>query len=185
MKKIILFNKPYGVLSQFTDEMGRKTLKDYIALPGFYAAGRLDRDSEGLLVLTNDGKIQNRIAAPKFRCKKTYYAQLDGEINEQALNKLRFGVTLNDGDCQACVVSRISCPDLWQREPPVRYRKSIPTSWISIAIHEGRNRQVRRMTAAVGYPTLRLVRVAVGPWRLDELPLGQWRYAHNVDIENF
>ena len=178
MAKLVLFNKPYGVLSQFTDrgsEGARATLSDHIALPGVYPAGRLDRDSEGLLLLTDDGRLQARIADPRFKLAKTYLVQVEGEISDQALADLQRGVTLKDGPTRPAQARRIAPPDLWPRDPPVRFRKSIPDGWIELTIREGRNRQVRRMTAAVGYPTLRLVRWRVGDWSLDDLDPGEWR----------
>lgn len=174
--KIILLNKPFNVLSQFTDEKDRTTLKDFLAdYPGFYTAGRLDYDSEGLLLLTNDGAVQHQISSPKYRLEKTYWVQLDGQINDTALQQLRTGVNLKDGKTLPAKAEHLAEPALWPRNPPVRYRANIPTSWISLSISEGRNRQVRRMTAAVGFPTLRLVRVAIGPWQLNELQPGEFR----------
>lgn len=178
MAKLVLFNKPYGVLSQFTDrgsEGARATLSDHIALPGAYPAGRLDRDSEGLLLLTDDGRLQARIADPRFKLAKTYLVQVEGEISDQALADLQRGITLKDGPTRPAQARRIAPPDLWPRDPPVRFRKSIPDGWIELTIREGRNRQVRRMTAAVGYPTLRLVRWRIGDWSLDGLAPGEWR----------
>lgn len=174
----LLFNKPYDVLCQFTDNSTpkRATLADYIDIPGVYAAGRLDRDSEGLLLLTNCGKTQHLISDPRHKMVKTYWVQLEGAITDDALTRLQQGVQLNDGltlPAQAC---RIETPDLWPRNPAVRYRAAIPTSWISLTINEGRNRQVRRMTAAVGFPTLRLIRAAIGPWQLDKLAPGEYRH---------
>ncbi|GGA15014.1 rRNA large subunit pseudouridine synthase E [Neptunicoccus cionae] len=172
----ILFNKPYNVLSQFTSEGGHRSLAEFIDKPGVYAAGRLDRDSEGLLVLTDDGKLQNRIASPKFKAPKTYWAQVERVPDEAALAALRKGVTLKDGVTAPADCERIDVPaGLWTREPPVRFRKSVPDCWISLTIREGRNRQVRRMTAAVGHPTLRLIRYSVGDWTLDGLEPGQWK----------
>ncbi len=176
MARVLLFNKPYGVLSQFTDGDGRATLADYIDVPGVYAAGRLDRDSEGLLVLTDDGRLQARIASPKTKTPKTYLAQVEGVPGPEALDALRRGVTLKDGPTRPARARVTPAPEwLWPRDPPVRYRKSVPESWVQLTITEGRNRQVRRMTAAVGHPTLRLIRVAVGDWCLDGLLPGEWR----------
>jgi 23S rRNA pseudouridine2457 synthase len=178
MSRLILFNKPFGVLSQFTDrgtDGARATLSDFIDVPGVYPAGRLDRDSEGLLLLTDDGQLQARIADPRFKLPKTYLVQVEGEAGEDALAALRRGVTLNDGPTRPADVDRIEAPALWPRDPPVRFRKSVPDCWIRLTIREGRNRQVRRMTAAVGLPTLRLVREQIGEWTLGELQLGQWR----------
>lgn len=178
MSRLILFNKPYGVLSQFTDrgtETARATLSDYIDVPGVYPAGRLDRDSEGLLLLTDDGALQARIASPRHKMAKTYLVQVEGELDAQSLDRLRSGVVLNDGPTTPAVARRIDPPDLWPRDPPVRYRKSVPDCWLELTITEGRNRQVRRMTAAVGHPTLRLVRWRVGSWELGDLAPGMWR----------
>jgi 23S rRNA pseudouridine2457 synthase len=179
MARLILFNKPYGVLSQFTDTAGaeaRATLSDHIAIPGVYPAGRLDRDSEGLLLLTDDGRLQARIADPRFKLPKTYCVQVEGEPDEAALAALRKGVRLNDGMTLPAEARRIAEPaGLWPRDPPVRFRKAVPDCWIKLVIREGRNRQVRRMTAAVGHPTLRLVRWRIGDWTLDGLAPGDWR----------
>lgn len=175
MARLILFNKPYGVLSQFTDGEARATLSDHIALPGVYPAGRLDRDSEGLLLLTDDGRLQARIADPRFKMAKTYLVQVEGVASDEALDQLRRGVRLKDGMTLPAEAKRIPPPDLWPRDPPVRFRKSVPDEWISLTIREGRNRQVRRMTAAVGLPTLRLVRWRIGDWTLDGLAPGEWR----------
>lgn len=175
---LILFNKPYGVLCQFSPENTgpeRPTLADYIDVPGVYPAGRLDLDSEGLLLLTDDGRLQARIADPRFKLPKTYLVQVEGAPDEAALDALRRGVTLKDGPTRPALVERIPPPDLWPRTPPVRFRKSVPDSWLRLTIREGRNRQVRRMTAAVGLPTLRLVRWQVGDWTLDGLETGTWR----------
>ena len=176
---LILFNKPMNVLSQFTDKgtegSARATLSDYIDRPGVYPAGRLDRDSEGLLLLTDDGRLQARIADPRFKLPKTYLVQVEGDADEAALAALRQGVMLNDGMTRPAEAERIDPPALWPRDPPVRFRKSVPDCWLRLTISEGRNRQVRRMTAAVGHPTLRLVRWAVGDWTLDGLAPGEWR----------
>lgn len=169
MAKLILLNKPYDMLSQFTDDTGRRTLADCIKTPGFYPAGRLDRDSEGLLLLTDCGKLQQRISDPKHKMGKVYWAQVEGQISEEAVNKLCKGVELKDGMTRPAKARRMAEPTLWERVPPIRERKNIPTSWVEITLFEGRNRQVRRMTAAVGFPTLRLVRYSIGQWTLGEL----------------
>lgn len=178
MARLILFNKPYGVLSQFTDrgsETARATLSDYIDVAHVYPAGRLDRDSEGLLILTDDGALQARIASPRHKTPKTYLVQVEGEPDDASLAALRSGVELKDGRTRPAQVRRIDPPSLWDRDPPVRYRKSVPDCWIELTITEGRNRQVRRMTAAVGHPTLRLVRWRIGAWEIGTLAPGEWR----------
>jgi len=175
MSRLIRFNKPYGVLSQFTAEGAWRGLKDFIDLPGVYVAGRLDADSEGLLLLTNDGKQQARIADPRFKMDKTYWVQVEGVPGEVALAALRQGVSLKDGMTRPARARLLDSPlSIWDRDPPIRTRKDIPTAWIELVIKEGRNRQVRRMTAAVGFPTLRLIRTAIGPYNLDGLPPGTW-----------
>ncbi|WP_339691117.1 pseudouridine synthase [uncultured Parasphingorhabdus sp.] len=178
MTKLILFNKPFGVLPQFTDrgsETKRATLSDYIDLPGVYPAGRLDRDSEGLMMLTGDGKLQARISDPKYKMPKAYLVQVEGEVSDESLAMLQKGVELKDGLTRPAEVERLEEPDLWPRDPPIRVRKSIPDCWLKLTISEGRNRQVRRMTAAAGHPTLRLVRWSIGDWNLEGLQPGQWR----------
>lgn len=178
MARLILFNKPFDVLSQFTDGAGggeRSTLSDFIAVPGVYPAGRLDRDSEGLLLLTDDGRLQAEIAHPRFKTPKTYLVQVEGNAGEDALAALRKGVLLKDGPTLPAMVEQISDPGLWPRNPPIRVRKTVPDCWLRLTIREGRNRQVRRMTAAVGLPTLRLVRWSIGDWSIAQIPLGEWR----------
>lgn len=178
---VILFNKPFGVLPQFTDRgtegSKRPTLSEYIDVPGYYPAGRLDKDSEGLMVLTNHGPLQARISHPKYKRPKTYLVQVEGAPDPAAVAQLCKGVTLKDGPTAPAQVSLIDPPDLWERDPPVRFRKTVPDHWLKITLREGRNRQVRRMTAHVGLPTLRLVRESVGDWRLSGLQPGAWRYA--------
>jgi len=176
VSRLVLFNKPYGVLSQFTPEGKWRALADFIALKDVYVAGRLDADSEGLLILTDDGKLQAHIADPKHKLEKTYWAQVEGVPGETDLEPLRAGIKLSDFTAKPAKVRLIAEPaSLWQRDPPIRFRQSIPTSWLEIRIAEGKNRQVRRMTAAIGYPTLRLVRAAIGAATLDDLELGKWR----------
>lgn len=176
---LILFNKPFDVLCQFTDagtDTPRRTLSDFIDLPGVYPAGRLDRDSEGLLLLTDDGRLQARISDPKFKTAKTYLVQVEGMPEDGDLEPLRRGVMLKDGMTRPAEVARIDEPaNLWPRDPPVRFRKTVPDSWISVTIREGRNRQVRRMTAAIGFPTLRLIRRSIGDWSVDGILPGEWR----------
>ena len=174
---LIAFNKPYGVLCQFTDRSTppRRTLADFALPHDVYPAGRLDYDSEGLLLLTDDGALAHRLTDPRHKQPKTYWVQVEGAPREEQLAALRSGVTLNDGKTRPAQAQCIDAPALWPREPPVRFRKTVPDAWLALTISEGRNRQVRRMTAAVGLPTLRLVRVAIGPYRLDDLPPGQWR----------
>ena len=187
MADILLFNKPFNVLCQFTDEPQfrgqRETLADYIDQPGFYAAGRLDRDSEGLLVLTDDGKFQQKIANPKTKQPKTYLVQVEGDIDTTAIQRLQHGVQLKDGLTRPAKARKMVEPKwLWQRHPPIRQRKNIPTSWIELTITEGKNRQVRRMTAAVGFPTLRLIRTRIGNWTLADLKPGQSRLLHDQSL---
>ena len=175
MAKLIIFNKPFQVLSQFTDESGKTTLSDYIGIKGVYPAGRLDFDSEGLLLLTDDGLLQARISDPKYKLRKTYWVQVEGIATQDQCDRLVAGVSLKDGVARALSCKLITEPDLWERTPPIRVRKTIPDSWIEIVINEGRNRQVRRMTAAVNLPTLRLVRAAIGSWTIDGLANGEYR----------
>ena len=179
---LILFNKPFGVLSQFTDkgnaDSPRATLSDYIDMPGVYPAGRLDRDSEGLMLLTDDGRLQARISHPRYKAPKTYWAQVEGIPSDTALDALRNGLPLKDGPTRPAKARQIDEPaGLWPREPPIRVRKSVPDAWIELTLTEGRNRQVRRMTAHVGLPTLRLIRASIGDWSLDGLAPGTWRSA--------
>lgn len=179
MPRLVLFNKPYGVLPQFTDKnmlaSPRPTLSDYIQIDSVYPAGRLDMDSEGLMLLTDDGRLQARISDPRFKMPKRYLVQVEGTVTDVALAALRSGVPLKDGITRPAEADRIADPDLWPRDPPVRFRKTVPDCWISLTIREGRNRQVRRMTAAVGFPTLRLIRWSIGDWSLDGLGQGQMR----------
>jgi 23S rRNA pseudouridine2457 synthase len=173
--QIIIFNKPFNVMCQFTDQGGRRTLSDFIPVPGVYAAGRLDYDSEGLLVLTDNGPLQQRISAPRSKLAKTYWVQVEGVPSETALRDLANGVLLRDGWSRPAIVEQIDPPAVWPRHPPIRERRLIPTSWLSMTLTEGRNRQVRRMTASVGLPTLRLIRYSIGPWQLGALRPGEWR----------
>jgi 23S rRNA pseudouridine2457 synthase len=174
--RVILLNTPFGVLSQFTGEPEQRTLAEFVKVPHVYAAGRLDADSEGLLLLTDDGRMQNELADPRHKQPKTYLVQVEGEPTDEALRQLLNGVQLKDGPTRPCQAQRIDEPAwLWERTPPVRFRKSVPTAWLEIVITEGRNRQVRRMTAAVGLPTLRLIRSAIGAWTLGDLAPGEWR----------
>lgn len=179
MPRLILFNKPFGVLPQFTDKgtegSARPTLSDYIDIPDVYPAGRLDLDSEGLMLLTDDGRLQARISDPKFKMPKSYLVQVEGDMSDAALASLRAGVKLKDGLTRPAEAERIADPQLWPRDPPVRFRKTVPDGWIRLTISEGRNRQVRRMTAAVGFPTLRLVRWVIGDWTVEGLEQGKWR----------
>ena len=179
MSRLILFNKPYGVLSQFTAEGRWQGLQGYLTLPGVYAAGRLDADSEGLLILTDDGRLQSRIADPRHKLPKTYWAQVEGVPNEAALDFLRRGVDLGDFVTRPAKARLIDEPHgLWPRNPPIRYRANIPTAWIELTLTEGKNRQVRRMTAKIGFPTLRLIRAAIGEWTLGALQPGEWKELH-------
>lgn len=184
--RLLLFNKPFQVLSQFTSTDGKKSLRDYVRAPGMRAAGRLDFDSEGLLLLTDAGALQTRLADPKWKVEKIYVVQVDGALTEEALMQLRRGVALNDGPTLPARAESIDEPDwLWPRDPPIRFRKAIPTSWLRLGIREGRNRQVRRMTAAVGFPTLRLIRWSIGPWSLDGLQPGATRTVDPAEIAQF
>lgn len=172
MSRLILFNKPYGVLCQFRRTDERSTLADFFSDPAIHPCGRLDFDSEGLLLLTDDGQLNACITEPKYKLPKTYWAQVDGEITDEAIKQLKQGIMLNDGMTMPAIVKKIAEPAIWQRDPPIRYRANIPTSWIELTITEGRNRQVRRMTAAVGFPTLRLIRAQIGEWQINDLALG-------------
>lgn len=181
MSQLILFNKPFNVLSQFTDSEQRQTLADFVDVPNVYPAGRLDKDSEGLLLLTDDGKLQQQLSDPKFKQWKTYLVQVEGQPDRADLQKLIEGVNLKDGPTLPAKARLINEPALWPRNPPIRFRQNKPTSWIELKIREGRNRQVRRMTAAIGYPTLRLIRSAVGNHQLHHLQPGQWCHANAVE----
>lgn len=183
MTKIILFNKPYGVISQFSPNPPHPTLKEFIPIPGVYPAGRLDTDSEGLMILTNNGSLQAKITDPKFKKYKTYWAQVEGIVHEKQLEQLRQGVDLDDFITAPATAQQLAEPNgLWERNPPIRFRKTVPTSWLEISICEGKNRQVRRMTAKVGLPTLRLIRVAIGGIPLDGLLPGEWREMGYLDF---
>ena len=183
---LVLLNKPFQVLTRFVTDDGRRTLRDYLHLPGFHPAGRLDYDSEGLLLLTDDGPLQARLSHPRWKLPKTYFVQVEGMPSRTQLDKLRRGIVLGDGPTQPAAVERVESPPwLWPRSPPIRERASIPTAWLRIVIREGRNRQVRRMTAAVGHPTLRLIRWSVGPWTIEKLPPGQTRNATPQELAHF
>lgn len=184
MARLILLNKPFNVLSQFSGGEPGETLADFVKMPTVYPAGRLDKDSEGLLLLTDDGRLQAEISSPRFKLPKTYLVQVEGIPTDQALRQLREGVTLNDGPTRPAEAERIDPPSLWERNPPVRFRKNVPDSWIALTITEGRNRQVRRMTAAVGFPTLRLVRWRIGDWTVEGLAPGAWRDATPPDRQS-
>ncbi len=184
--RLILLNKPFQVLTRFKTDDGRATLADYISAPGFHPAGRLDHDSEGLLLLTDHGPLQAQLSDPKWKVAKTYFVQVEGEPDSNAIQTLQRGVQLNDGPTRPAEVARIDEPSwLWARNPPIRYRKAIPTAWLQLSIKEGRNRQVRRMTAAVGHPTLRLIRWSVGPWTIEGLQPGEWREATQQELAAF
>jgi 23S rRNA pseudouridine2457 synthase len=183
MHQLVLFNKPFNVMCQFTDDQGRATLANYIKLPNVYAAGRLDYDSEGLILLTSDGRLQHKISDPQHKMEKTYWVQVEGQITESALLQLRNGVVLNDGPTKPSKAQQIDQPPyLWVRTPPIRERKNIPTSWLALTLTEGRNRQVRRMTAHVGFPTLRLIRYSVGKWSIDGLASGEHKILHLPNV---
>lgn len=186
MSSLILFNKPYNVLTGFAGHGERLTLANFLKVPGFHPAGRLDNDSEGLLLLTDDGPLQAQLSNPKWKVLKTYFVQVENIPSKEALQQLRHGVRLNDGLTLPAIVDAIDEPEwLWPRSPPIRFRKHIPTGWLKLGIREGRNRQVRRMTAAVGHPTLRLVRWSVGPWSLAGLAPGEWRHASEAELKEF
>ena len=183
MSRLLILNKPYGVLCQFSDSAGRPTLKDFVDVPGVYPAGRLDRDSEGLVLLTDDGELQAQISNPRHKVEKRYWVQVEGTAEETALAAFRHGIELSDGRTRPASVRRIEEPlGLWPREPPIRFRREIPTSWLEVALREGRNRQVRRMTAAVGLPTLRLIRFRIGGWTLGALRPGEWSDAVSTPV---
>jgi 23S rRNA pseudouridine2457 synthase len=185
MPRVLLFNKPCGVICQFSPSAGKRTLKDFIPVAGVYPAGRLDADSEGLVVLTGDGKLQHAISDPKMKLAKSYWVQVEGEPAEAALQRLRSGIDLGDFVALPAGARRIEQPSgLWERHPPIRVRKSIPTSWIELELHEGKNRQIRRMTAAAGYPTLRLIRFRIGPWTLEGILPGQFRLIEQPQLRN-
>jgi len=175
MVKLVLFNKPYGVLTQFTDSNNRPTLAKYIPIKEVYPAGRLDKDSEGLVVLTNDGKLQHQIANPENKLNKTYWVQVEGKPNQATMNRLQLGVELKDGVTKTAQARIIDPPEVWDRNPPIRSRENIPTTWLEMTVYEGKNRMIRRMTAAVGFPTLRLIRYAIGNWTIDGLAPGEYR----------
>lgn len=182
----LLLNKPFRVLTQFTSEDGKATLRDYVHAPDMRPAGRLDYDSEGLVLLTGLADLQTRLANPRWKVAKTYFVQVEGELDENALARLRRGVQLKDGITRPAQADRVQQPDwIWPRDPPIRFRQAIPTSWLRLSIREGRNRQVRRMTAAVGFPTLRLIRWSVGPWSLEGLKPGEWKEVEEREIEAF
>ena len=186
MPALLLLNKPFRVLTQFTSTDGKSTLRDFVSAPGMRPAGRLDYDSEGLVLLTDSGALQTQLADPRWKESKTYLVQVEGEIDEPALDQLRRGVTLNDGLTLPAGAERVNEPEwLWPRDPPIRFRKEIPTSWLKLTLREGRNRQVRRMTAAVNFPTLRLIRWSVGPWTLEGLAPGAWRKVPTADVQAY